>query len=154
MLFRSAPSVVGFYGGLYKLFDRYCWRWGLLRSIGIVNVPTLDGCWTGFVRSSHDGHDEKHLVSVQIRQDWTQMQITLKGQFSQSYSFLAAVLTHAPEGVVLAYEYRNEPIPNATDTMQMHYGTARLTMSPPGVMQGFYYTGRGRQNYGYIRLSR
>ncbi len=149
----DAPSVVGFYGGLYKLFDCYCWRWKLLRTIGIVKVPVLDGHWKGYVISSHDDHKEKHPVSAQIRQNWTQMQIILKGQFSQSYSFLAAILTDAPEGIVLDYEYKNEPISNATETMQMHNGTARLSFNAARVMQGPYYTGRGRQNHGYIYLS-
>lgn len=150
----DAPSVAGFYGGLYKLFDCYCWRWKALRAIGIVKVPLLDGHWSGYVISSHDDHQQKHPVSVQIRQNWTQMQITLKGHFSRSFSFLAAVLTDAPEGIVLDYEYQNEPIPDATETMQMHHGTARLTISLPRVMQGYYYTGRGRGNHGYIYLSR
>lgn len=147
-------SVPLLYGVLYAVFDRYWWRWPILRTFEVVKVPVLEGRWDGYVRSSHDGHSVNHEVHMRIEQNWTRMRITLEGDLSRSYSFLAAVLTNAPEGTVLDYEYQNEPLPGARDAMQIHHGTARLKVASTSKMTGDYYTGRGRGNYGSIHLAR
>ncbi len=150
----DAPSVAGFYGILYKAFDTHCWRWSVWHITGVVKVPVLGGEWTGYVLSSHDDFAAQHPVQVEIRQDWTRMRVTLQGRFSHSHSIVAAILTEAPDGIVLDYEYQNEPVANAVETMQIHHGTARLTLSGTSVLQGYYYTGRGRGNHGHVHLSR
>jgi len=59
----------------------------------------------------------------------------------------------ASEGLV--YEYANDPRPDATVTMHAHRGLAFLRLSVDGKqMQGDYYTGRDRANYGSMQLRR
>lgn len=147
-------SMALLYGLIYWLFDEYWWRWQIPRQLRIVRVPVLAGRWTGLVKSSYDDHRLEHPVELLIEQTWTGMQIRLTGKFSRSHSFVGAILVDAPEGIVLDYEYQNEPLPHAVDTMQIHHGTARLTLQSPTQMEGYYYTGRGRENHGFIRLSR
>jgi len=147
-------SVPLLYGVLYATFDRYSWRWPIFRTFGIVKVPVLEGRWSGYVQSSHDNHTVNHEVHVRIEQNWTRMRITLEGDLSRSHSILASVLTNAPEGTVLDYEYQNEPLPGARDAMQIHHGTARLNIVSGTDLDGYYYTGRGRGNHGRIHLQK
>jgi len=42
----DAPSSLGLYGALYTLFDKYFWRNGLVRKLGLTKIPNLTGRWT------------------------------------------------------------------------------------------------------------
>ena len=150
----DAPSTMGFFGLFYALFDRILWRGHWLSRFGVVKVPVLSGRWLGHIHSSYDEHATAHDVSVEIKQTWTELSVVLESSTSKSHTLVAAVQVKAPEGVVLSYQYRNDPKPAAVGTMQIHYGTARLTLSEGRVLEGDYYSGRGRQNYGSIRLEK
>jgi len=55
----------------------------------------------------------------------------------------------------LIYEYINEPCGDAAETMHAHRGIAFLRLSGGGEqLEGGYYSGRGRTNYGTIQLRR
>ena len=150
----DVTSVPLLYGALYTFFDKFAWRWRIFRRLGVVEVPVLAGRWKGYILSSHDEFKTRHAVNIQIEQNWTRMRITAQGEFSRSHSILAAVFVNADEGRVLDYEYRNEPLAGAKDAMQIHYGTARLNLASESILDGFYYTGRGRQNNGHVHLVR
>jgi hypothetical protein len=151
----DAPSIFGFYGLFYAIFDKYSWKWELLQRIGIVKVPNLNGTWKGYLASSFDEHAEKRDATIKIFQSWTQISIVLETSNSKSVSLIAAVITRNPLAQVLSYEYLNEPIPDAKPTMHTHRGTARLTMQADGKkFEGEYYSGRDRQNFGIIRFER
>ena len=151
----DAPSVIGFYGLLYTLFNKYLWRSRILRTIGIVKVPDLNGVWNGYVVSSFDKHAKEDKATIKISQTWTRIVIILETNYSKSSSLIAAIVTEDPSGTILSYEYLNEPKPNAKHTMHAHRGTARLTLKSEGkVLEGEYYTGRDRQNFGILRFER
>jgi hypothetical protein len=147
-------SVPLLYGVFYTLFDKYCWHWWILREIGSVRVPLLAGVWKGHVLSSFDNFTAEHAVEIRIDQHWTAMRITFRGDLSMSHSILGAIFVDAPDGVVLDYEYQNEPSPGALEAMQIHHGTARLRVISETEMEGYYYTGRGRSNHGSIHLTK
>ena len=151
----DAPSVIGFYGLFYTIFDKYIWRIRILRTIGVVKVPDSNGTWKGHVASSYDEHATKHDATIKIVQTWTKISIILETNYSNSHSQIAAVITENPNGTILSYEYINEPVPNAEQTMHIHRGTARLTLQPDGtVLEGEYYTGRDRENFGILKFKR
>jgi hypothetical protein len=150
----DAPSTMGFYGIFFSLFNKKIWKMELLRSIGLVKVPVLEGPWKGTITTSFDEHASTHDVEIQIIQTWTRIAVNLEGKDSKSNTLAATLLTESPEGIVLSYQYRNEPLPHAVDAMRIHYGTARLTFSNTGRLEGEYYSGRGRQNFGSISLER
>jgi hypothetical protein len=52
----DAPSVMGFYAIFYSVFEKRAWKWNLLRRIGIVGLPDLNGTWRGHLRSIHDNY--------------------------------------------------------------------------------------------------
>ena len=94
-------------------------------------------------------------MTVNIHQSWTQISIILETDYSKSHSLIAAIVIENPTGILLSYEYLNEPLPNAKITMHTHRGTCRLTIKAnEKVIVGDYYTGRDRQNYGGLRFER
>jgi hypothetical protein len=150
----DAPSTMLFYGIFYTLFDKVLWKIKPLRQFRLVKVPNLQGDWEGTLSTSFDEHAKKHSVDVQIIQSWTRLVLYLRGRDSKSHSLAATLITEGPDGVVFSYQYRNEPLPQANESMQIHYGTARLTLSAAGILEGDYYSGRGRQNFGSLHLER
>jgi hypothetical protein len=150
----EAPSSMFFYGALYALFDRYLWRFGLLRKLGLVKTPNLTGRWRGYLTSSFDNHVEPHDLCLQIAQSWTQISILLSTATSVSRSCVAVIQVRDPEGVALIYQYENQPLALAPRTMHMHCGTAMLKMSDGCELTGDYYAGRDRRTFGRISCRR
>lgn len=151
----DAPSVLGFYGLFFKIFDKYIWRFRILRRIGVVRLPDLNGIWKGHVASSFDNYKTKCGVQAKILQNWTSIRINLETENSESHSMTAAIIIENPGTSVLSYEYLNEPKANAKTTMHIHKGTARLLLSSDNkVLTGEYYTGRDRQEFGILSLER
>lgn len=148
----DAPSVMGMFGVLYELFDRWLWRTTLCRRMGIVRVPNLNGDWDAEGQTSFDGR--QHQAQAAIKQTWTSISIFLDGEFSTSRSLTASLLVGQPEGPTLSYEYRNDPKPSAGPTMHSHRGTAVFRLKDEHVLEGEYYSGRDRQNYGTLVLRR
>lgn len=152
-----APSVLGLYGLLYATFDRWGWRLPLLRKSGLVKVPDLNGIWTGFITSSFDVHSTKVAATVVIHQTWTHISLILSTETSESQSSMAALVTHNPRGATLTYEFLNEPKADSVQSMQMHRGVAHLTLTlgvNTQVIEGDYYTGRGRTTVGTLHFEK
>ncbi len=151
----DAPSVMGFYGLFYSIFDRRLWRIPIIQKIGLVNLPNLNGNWEGYLLSSFDEHSTKYDARIEIIQSWTRISIILRTENSESHSIIATLTTENPGGIILSYAYLNEPKANAKKTMHIHRGTAWLTLVKSGEMfEGEYYTGRDRQNYGSLHFER
>jgi hypothetical protein len=155
MWWIDAPSTIGIYGLLYYLFDRHLWRWKIWRRLGIVKVPDLNGDWSGHVCSSFDDYNKISDATLKISQHWTHISIVLESERSGSKSQIAAILTKDLNIAILSYEYMNEPLPDAEDTMHMHRGTARLVLKDNGnLLEGDYYTGKGRETFGRLIFGR
>jgi hypothetical protein len=146
----DAPSTMGFYGLLHGAFDRWVWRLGVW--LKVLSVPVLAGDWSGYVTSSFDEHAAQHQVTAKIKQTWSRLSVTFQTQHSRSESVVATLRTDAPDPC-LTYEYHNEPLPGAVDGMQAHRGTARLYLTNSTTLEGDYYSGRGRENQGRVRLT-
>ena len=150
----SVPSFAGLFSALYWAFDRWVWGVSLLRKSGIVPVPNLNGRWNGTAWSSYDPDGGGYAVSLVIRQRWTCMVITLETQTSQSRSITASLRSVDAPNPTLSYLYLNEPKTTAPETMNMHNGTTVLEFKKEDVLEGNYYTGRGRTTHGAVRLIR
>ena len=149
----SVPSFGGFFSGIYWLFDRSVWKWNQLRHIGFVDVPDLNGKWSGEVETSFGQTASSREISILIQQRWSRIVITLETAHSRSRSVTASLRTDGLPNPELTYVYINEPRSNAPDTMNMHRGTASLELKS-SALEGDYYTGRGRRQIGTIRLTR
>lgn len=150
------PAVWGFYVLYWNLFDKWIWRWWILRSVGLVEVPDFSGTWTGHGVSSYTEHGQQKRYEVQlnIRQRWTRCIVRTQTESSQSESTIGAILVREGARPALSYEYRNQPRANATDGMHAHPGVTRLEMIDDEHLDGDYYSGRDRQTYGSLHLER
>ena len=146
----DAPSLMAFYGVLYALFDKYLWRTNLIAKLRLVRIPNLGGRWQGYLISSFDGHAKRQGLVIHIFQSWTHIAVFLTTATSMSRSCAAMIQVDDPEGVVLIYQYQNQPLADAMRTMHMHFGTAMLRVSKDGCLAGDYYAGRDRRTFGRI----
>jgi len=151
----DAPAAFGFSAFFYALFEQWGWRLDLWSTIRLVAAPDLSGQWSGHVASSLDSHGASHRVLVEVKQTWTRISVVLITETSRSCSIVAGLCTKGPAGPELTYTYRNEPLPQAVGTMNIHYGTATMRLSEQGLrLGGDYYSGRGRETYGSITVRR
>lgn len=151
----DAPSVIGFFGIYTAIFNRFLWK--MLRRVGIVRVPDLNGVWEGTLNSSHEEYKDNHPITIEIEQTWDQMAVTFRTRHSSSKSAAAALFAEGAKGAALTYTYLNEPKVVAKDTMHPHRGTTYLTLRVEDgeeTLAGEYYTGRGRQSVGTLVLKR
>ncbi|GAH40755.1 unnamed protein product [marine sediment metagenome] len=149
----EGPSVLFFYGLLFIIFDK--WLWQYLKKINIVKTPNLNGEWNGNLKSSFDNHLSEVKATLKIFQTWTRIKILLTTDQSSSHSESASIVIDAPEGKYLSYQYINDPKSNAVGTMSIHRGTVRLIFDEKkSTLEGEYYSGRGRQNYGSLYFVR
>lgn len=150
-----APSIFGFFTIFWICFDKWGWKASIVRTIGLIKTPDLTGTWHGVLRSSHEDHTKEHVIALEIYQNWTSISLIMRTQSSDSKSEVASLNTRNQSGPIISYQYMNEPRSHAPDTMNIHRGTAILTYkASPGILEGDYYTGRGRQKHGTIYLKR
>ena len=149
----SVPSLAGFYSALYWVFNQFLWKLGLFRKIGIIKIPDLNGEWIGNVESSYDQGNATQQLSIVVSQLWSKIVITLETEHSRSRSVAASLKTNDGPNPELSYLYINEPKSTAPSTMSMHRGTVILILKG-SILEGDYYTGRGRREIGTIKLQR
>lgn len=145
----DAPSVLGIYLFLYGVFDSRLWKIRFLSKI-----KNLSGEWEGHLESSHSEFKKKTKCKVVIKQKWSSISIVLETKDSRSRSFSGALLTKNPIGQELAFEYINEPFPDAKEQMHPHKGTCALLLEGENKLTGYYYSGRGRMSHGSLNLNR
>lgn len=149
LFFRGASPLV-VYTFIHLSFSRWLWKSKCFRPKWLVNLPDLNGRWTGHLRSSY-GNQDIIQIEVDIRQNWDKMSIVLRTNHSVSESVIGALQCGAGEKFVLYYLYENKPKAFEASTMHSHRGTARLAVEA-GELTGEYYTGRDRCTYGEIVL--
>ena len=93
-------------------------------------------------------------MTVTIEQNWTKMVVRLNAAESRSWSITASVLTNSPEGLVLTYLFDNQPEAESDKRMERFRGTVVLVSITPDRLEGYYYTGRGRETHGSLKLCR
>lgn len=157
---------------LSTVFIRYGWKTAFARSTGVSKVPDFSGEWEGYIKTSYDGHIEKEVLhesndsddemqriaaQLHINQTWRKINIYLSTKHSESDSTGATILTKKGRWPSLTYQYENDPDVDTDDTMRSHDGTADLSLKQEGdddILDGFYYTGPGRENYGEMFFER
>ena len=152
----ETPSIPAVYALFFVLFDRVLWKNKIFKRLGIVIADDLNGKWVGSLKSSYDNFATNIEAQLVIEQTATKIKIC--GTFNKSKS----VSIHENFGrseidnrVALFYFFRNEPTYDATQTMAMHEGSAKLTYDlESDSLAGYYYSGRDRNNFGTIEVKR
>jgi hypothetical protein len=151
----DAPSVLGFFGLFYKMINNHLWKSSILGKCGLIKTPDLSGKWIAQICSSYNNFSQPINAEVIIKQNWTTISILFKGSHSRSASRVASILVNHPGQPMLSYEYVNEPNIDAVNTMHMHFGFTRLSLSDDKTtLTGDYYSGRDRTNCGKLILVR
>lgn len=149
----EAPSIMSVYGLGHWLYSRFAWRWRVL-GIRLSEIPDFNGTWFGELTSSHA--EVGSLPGMMyIRQTWTDICVEFDCQKSRSYSLMAVI--NVTPGITegLTFEYTNSPRHDAVETMNAHVGLNHLRLSPDGqTLEGDYFSGRGRQTFGRMKLVR
>lgn len=155
----ASPPIdtMAFYGFFYWLFDRFIWKWNWIHRLQITRIPDLSGVWHGQVNPAETdastGLETKTAITITIQQTWTSLLVAGQTKLSKSRSISGSLVT--ADECSASYEYVNEPAPSAPSTMHMHRGTAILYIDKTGTkLNGEYYSGRDRQNFGTIQLTR
>lgn len=149
-----APLSLAFYLAYHELFDRWLWRMSFFRSLRIVDVPDLNGVWEAGIKSSYSHLKEEHRIFVRIRQTWRRISITAETSDAISTS-VAAAIRMTDKTVELIYTFDSRTRVGSIDASQKHSGTSWLRLSPDRTQfAGQYFTGRGRNNVGSLRLRR
>ena len=148
------PIGLLFYLLYFELFDLVLWRVRVFRALRIVDVPDLNGVWEASLKSSFSHLKTEHRIFVRIRQTWTRISVTSEMPDAVSTSVAAAVRMKE-KTVELIYTFDSRSKGRAGEVMQKHSGTAWLRLSPDRTQfAGQYFTGRGRNNVGSLRLRR
>ena len=148
----ETPSVLGFFGFYMWLYNNFLWKIWPFSNLEWFCIPNLNGKWKVKITSSYKGFEEVIPASATIRQTATKISIALRTDNSSSYSTSAALLkTEHLSTYELKYHYTNYPNPEAVNTMEIHHGSAWLGIEKNNDhMNGDYFTGRGRQQYGKL----
>ena len=149
------PSVLGFYGILWRWFDRRGWTVPLIRKLFRVSTPDISGHWSAQADTLINNQTQTVRARATIRQSWSKLKIFIDWENSSSTSVSAALQEVSDGEFELIYQYINTPKALALTTMNIHRGTAWLNLSADvSQMEGEYYSGRGRNRYGLLTLKR
>ena len=155
--FIEAPAVMGVYGVLHLLYNRWFWKVRFRRR-NVSPIPDLNGSWKGRLVSSYKDEYQRNVEKdccLSIRQTWLDIMVVLETDSSRSWSTMAAVYSRDSAHFGLKYDYTNEPFALADDDLEEHRGTAQLRYtSDSDVLTGDYYTGRGRLTVGTFEFKR
>lgn len=143
----ETPSVIGVLVFLYGMFNSYLWHWPIFRWVRIVDFPDLRGRWSGTITSSWKTGPSAAVL--EIVQTASSIRVALYALESHSESRTADFEIRGDGRPMLHYIYESIPKSAAASTMERHEGTAALTyFSDKRLLEGGYYTGRGRQSQG------
>lgn len=143
-LFASIPAVVLV---LATVFDRWAWRWLLVRRF-VSQLPDVRGTWEGRLVTTWHPEDGTAMEPIRaflvVRQTFTGLWARLLSERSTSET-VSAKLVPAGDGVItLAAVYRNTPRMSERVTSPMHFGAFLVEVhdDPVKALTGHYWTDR------------
>lgn len=152
----------------YIVVSRWLWKMDLFGGL-LGSPPDLGGRWEGHLYTSSDEYKQEDVVAVDelgkdlvkmevtmhIDQTWDSIGVGFDGPESDSDSTGATfVLDSDPdEAATLTYNYENDG--DDLGDLEHHVGTTVLEYEPDyDTLEGTYYTGPRRGNYGRIEVER
>ncbi|GEL76666.1 Cap15 family CBASS effector [Tenuibacillus multivorans] len=153
--FTVSIAAMGLFGILYSLFDKFIWKWKLLKKIGLVQTPNLNGTWKGEFSSSYYDFQESFPAVLIIEQTWSKVCIRGKFNYSKSSSYTASLKVNDGGGINLFYSYYNDKDPeHYKKGMSNHRGYGRLQIIDDS-MTGYYFNDpTNNKNHGKLILSK
>lgn len=149
--FVPVPSAFLIFMIIYWIFDNCLWRWEPIRWFFGISEPNLSGTWKGKLKSNT--HKKEIDITLNIKQCWSKLSVTICFDKSVSSSFSAAILC-SKSLPVLIYNYDNTPHDRESDTMTRHIGTTELTLINTKTLIGNYFNSGDRKTEGSISVTR
>lgn len=144
------------FGVLHWVLNSYVWRWPGFAQL--LKVPDLSGRWNcvGESLGPNTTGSRQWNGEVTVVQTWDKLRIRLKTAQSGSSSIAAAVAHDSVDGVVLLYQYQNDPKIDAAATgMASHMGCAVITIATDlQSASGEYFNGGGRSTFGKMNWTK
>jgi len=152
--------IGGVTGGITMLllaFDRWIWRWPLIRRLSeLAGARVIHGTWRGTLHYTRDadGKPGKQPIFMAVCQTYSSVKVRcyFPTTGSESVSLMAAI-DRDDHRHVLRYAYRSDSDAPDRDTRRATEGTAelRLVGRPVDEIQGAYYVerngGKGKINF-------
>ena len=151
--FTVSITAIGIFGVLYSLFNKFIWKWRLLKKIGIVQIPDLNGKWKGEFCSSYHNFEESFPVVLIIEQTWSK--ICIKGKFnhSKSSSNTASLKINDGGGIKLLYSYYNDKDPQYYKiSTSNHRGYTSLEINEDSMEGNYFNDPTNNENHGKLIL--
>jgi hypothetical protein len=149
----ETPSIIGLYALYINIFDKVLWKFKAIELFGMPKIPNLNGTWKATIKSSHEDKDKEAIAT--ICQNYSKFSMILKTDESTSQTTMASFELGNPIRRTLTYTYICKPLPASPASMEIHEGTGNLEIvKGDEEMSGYYYSGRGRRNYGEIHLKK
>jgi SMODS-associating 2TM, beta-strand rich effector domain len=150
------PAITSFslFGLVSFLFNRFAWRWPLIRKV--IAVPDLSGKWniTGSNFDSEGRTTHEWTGTAYINQTWTQISVALTTDTSRSRSGSASLEPNDGHGTRLIFSYLNEPNPGP-EPLTAHRGTCDLMFADNcQTATGTYFNDFQRRSYGKLDLTK
>lgn len=153
----SVMSLVGagaVFGALYWIFNRFAWRWPLIKAA--VKVPNIAGEWKckGTTINPDGSVAYEWRGTVKIYQRWDKIRVRMSTPQSGSNSVAAALVCDDADGYRLLYHYRNDPKIEEV-ALKSHVGFCDINFATDlKTADGEYFNGRGRNTFGSMHLTR
>lgn len=139
--FRSLGYGVGTLSVALVGFERFAWRWPLVR--WAVRRPDLCGTWQGTLVSDYEGVKSRHEVCLVVHQTFATLRLSLLTRESQSHAMAASVVEEADGRVSVFYGYRNDPRLEHQGRSRPHRGAVQVWVAEDGRgLAGEYWTDR------------
>lgn len=154
---KQIPQAISIYAVAGIVFVKWIWRWKILQG-WLIKVPDLQGTWHGQLKSdwidpqTGKGIDPIPMLLV-IKQNFSNIQVTLMTKESTSYSTTADINTMSGDDLYLTYNYTNRPKATIRDRSAIHDGAAilKIIKNPEPCFEGEYWT--SRKTRGEIKLT-
>lgn len=141
----DAPGFFGCFGLVWKIYDRFIWRWRLAGHT-ISGAVDLTGTWSGQIDSDYSG-GTMTPATMTVRQTATKILVEVTTATSASYSSMAALYSTPGADCGLRYMYTSRPRTLTPATMTPHDGIVRLVIAADGhSLDGDYETDHHRAN--------
>ena len=152
------PSVFAAYGVSYTLFDKVLWKLNILRKIGLIKTPDLNGTWKMVTTSSLNNHTIEYIGRLKIEQTWTHISLYFEGSNATSSSKISWITITNNSIYTLEWQYLSKRKPEFAEDEYMHYGITKVQSDGFDIvddcMEGDYYTDRSRDKYGRVKVIR
>ncbi len=150
-----ATSVVALF---WFLFDQYLWRLDLFRTLGVSDLPDLNGLWVGDVNRL--GENNPHRFELRVFQTYSKISIQTNSGNSKGNSVCAVFLTDETRknfDLVNYWSSRTKKRDTDEELLEEFKGVSRIDIRKSGeelVLEDYYFTNRNPHSSGRMILHR